>query len=76
MTGEGTSYGDLVYDLNLNDMRAEASEFYGVGFQGHPAPDGQAHRAPMSNEIITLVKDTSWPGPLPCRRSSGRLSPS
>ena len=33
MTGEGTSYGDLVYDLNLNDMRAEASEFYGVGFR-------------------------------------------
>ena len=33
MTGDGTSYGDLVYDLNLNDMRAEASEFYGVGFR-------------------------------------------
>ena len=33
MTGEGTSYGDLVYDLNLNDIRAEASEFYGVGFR-------------------------------------------
>ena len=33
MTGEGTSYGDLVYDLNLNDMREEASEFYGVGFR-------------------------------------------
>ncbi len=33
MTGEGTSYADLVYDLNLNDMRAEASEFYGVGFR-------------------------------------------
>ena len=33
MTGDGTSYGDLVYDLNLNDIRAEASEFYGVGFR-------------------------------------------
>ena len=27
--------------------------------QGHLAADDQAHRAPMSNEIITLVKDTS-----------------
>lgn len=31
---------------------------------------------PMSNEIITLVKDTSLAVPLRCRRSSGRLSPS
>ncbi|MGI5963427.1 MAG: transporter substrate-binding domain-containing protein [Lawsonibacter sp.] len=33
MTGEGTSYDKLVYSLNLNDMREEASEFYGVGFR-------------------------------------------
>ena len=33
MTGEGTSYDNLVYSLNLNDMRDEASEFYGVGFR-------------------------------------------
>ena len=33
MTGEGTSYDNLVYSLNLNDMRQEQSEFYGVGFR-------------------------------------------
>ncbi|OUQ77053.1 transporter substrate-binding domain-containing protein [Flavonifractor sp. An100] len=33
MTGEGTSYANLAYSLNLNDLRAEESEFYGVGFR-------------------------------------------
>ena len=33
MTGEGTSYADLVYSLNLNDAQGLASEEYGVGFR-------------------------------------------
>ena len=33
MTGEGTSYTDLVYSLNLNDAQGLASEEYGVGFR-------------------------------------------
>ncbi len=32
-TGEGTSYADLVYSLNLNDAQGLASEEYGVGFR-------------------------------------------
>lgn len=33
MTGEGTSYADLVYSLNLNDAQGLESEEYGVGFR-------------------------------------------
>ena len=33
MTGEGTSYDDLVYSLNLNDTQGLESEEYGVGFR-------------------------------------------
>ncbi len=33
MTGEGTSYADLVYSLNLNDTQGLESEEYGVGFR-------------------------------------------
>ena len=33
ITGEGTSYADLVYSLNLNDAQGLASEEYGVGFR-------------------------------------------
>ena len=33
MTGEGTSYADLAYSLNLNDAQGLASEEYGVGFR-------------------------------------------
>lgn len=32
-TGDGTSYADLVYSLNLNDAQGLASEEYGVGFR-------------------------------------------
>lgn len=32
-TGEGTSYADLVYSLNLNDAQGLPSEEYGVGFR-------------------------------------------
>ena len=33
MTGEGTSYADLVYSLNLNEAQDLPSEEYGVGFR-------------------------------------------
>ena len=33
MTGEGTSYADLAYSLNLNDAQGLESEEYGVGFR-------------------------------------------
>ncbi|WP_297722604.1 transporter substrate-binding domain-containing protein [Intestinimonas sp.] len=33
MTGEGTSYADLTYSLNLNDTQGLGSEEYGVGFR-------------------------------------------
>ena len=33
MTGEGTSYADLSYSLNLNDAQNLDSEEYGVGFR-------------------------------------------
>ena len=33
MTGEGTSYADLIYSLNLNDTQGLESEEYGVGFR-------------------------------------------
>ena len=33
MTGEGTSYADLAYSLNLNDAQSLESEQYGVGFR-------------------------------------------
>lgn len=33
MTGEGTSYADLVYSLNLNNAQGLESEEYGVGFR-------------------------------------------
>ena len=33
MTGEGTSYADLVYSLNLTDAQGLESEEYGVGFR-------------------------------------------
>lgn len=33
MTGEDTSYADLVYSLNLNDAQGLESEEYGVGFR-------------------------------------------
>ena len=33
MTGEGTSYADRVYSLNLNDAQGLESEEYGVGFR-------------------------------------------
>ena len=33
MTGEGTSYADLAYSLNLNDTQGLGSEEYGVGFR-------------------------------------------
>ena len=33
MIGEGTSYPDLTYTLNLNEANGEASEEYGVGFR-------------------------------------------
>ncbi len=33
MTGEGTSYDNLVYSLNLNDTQGLESEEYGVGFR-------------------------------------------
>ncbi len=33
MTGEGTSYADLVYSLNLNDAQGLESEEYGVSFR-------------------------------------------
>ena len=33
MTGEGTSYADLSYSLNLNDAQGLESEEYGVGFR-------------------------------------------
>ncbi len=33
MTGEGTSYADLTYSLNLNDAQDLPSEEYGVGFR-------------------------------------------
>ena len=33
MTGEGTSYDNLSYSLNLNDTQGLASEEYGVGFR-------------------------------------------
>ena len=33
MTGEGTSYSDLVYSLNLNEAQDLPSEEYGVGFR-------------------------------------------
>lgn len=33
MTGEGTSYADLSYSLNLNDAQGLDSEEYGVGFR-------------------------------------------
>ena len=36
MTGEGTSYADLVYSLNLNDAQGLHSEEYGVGFRRAP----------------------------------------
>ena len=33
MTGEGTSYADLAYSLNLNETQGLESEEYGVGFR-------------------------------------------
>ena len=33
MTGEGTSYADLVYSMNLNEAQGLESENYGVGFR-------------------------------------------
>ena len=33
MTGEGTSYADLIYSLNLNEAQDLPSEEYGVGFR-------------------------------------------
>ena len=33
MTGEGTSYADLAYSLNLNEAQGLESEYYGVGFR-------------------------------------------
>ena len=33
MTGEGTSYADLAYSLNLNEAQGLDSEYYGVGFR-------------------------------------------
>ena len=33
MIGEGTSYADLTYVLNLNDVQGAESEEYGVGFR-------------------------------------------
>ena len=33
MTGEGTSYADLVYSVNLNEAQGLESEEYGVGFR-------------------------------------------
>ena len=39
MTGEGTSYADLIYSLNLNEAQDLPSEEYGVGFR-HRAGGG------------------------------------
>ena len=33
MTGEGTSYADLIYSLNLNEAQDLPPEEYGVGFR-------------------------------------------
>ena len=33
MTGEGTSYADLAYSVNLNEAQGLESEQYGVGFR-------------------------------------------
>ncbi len=33
MIGEGTSYANLTYTMNLNTMQGEADEVYGVGFR-------------------------------------------
>ena len=33
MIGEGTSYPDLTYTVNLNEASGAESEYYGVGFR-------------------------------------------
>ena len=33
MIGEGTSYADLAYSVNLNEAQGLAAEEYGVGFR-------------------------------------------
>ena len=33
MIGEGTSYDDLTYTMNLNELQGLESEEYGVGFR-------------------------------------------
>ncbi len=45
-------------------------------FPCHPAADGEAHRPPMSNEIITLVQRIPlWLVSSPCRRLFGPVRP-
>ena len=52
MTGEGTSYADLVYSLNLNDAQGLESEEYGVGFR-----QGSDLTAAVNQAMQELIDD-------------------
>ena len=60
MTGEGTSYADLVYSVNLNEAQGLESEEYGVGFRkGSDLVD-------VFNEFwAAAVADAPWRPPPP-----------
>ena len=53
MTGEGTSYADLIYSLNLNEAQDLASEEYGVGFRQGLRPGGRLQRLPGGERRLT-----------------------
>ena len=68
MTGEGTSYADLAYSLNLNEAQGLESENYGVGFRkGSDLVDA-------FNEFWARPWPTApcwrWPPPTACRTPS------
>ena len=53
MTGEGTSYADLIYSLNLNEAQDLPSEEYGVGFR----KDDEATRNKVNDVLTEMKKD-------------------
>ena len=65
MTGEGTSYADLIYSLNLNEARDLPSEEYGVGFR--QGPTWWTPSTPSWRRRRPTVPCWRWPPPTACR---------
>ena len=64
MTGEGTSYADLVYSMNLNEAQGLESENYGVGFrkgsdlvETEPSESRERIRSLLLSGIGPTIKD-------------------